>query len=268
MTRIGLITGSGTYELPGLSGARSTRVVTRFGDVEVNHGDWHGLEVLHIARHGVGHIRLSSAVNHRANVTALKALRADCVIGMTVCGAIDPMLQLGSLVIFDDLHFTANRLPDGSLCTLFDEIGAAERGHWVYHGSPFSPGLRELLAQAASAGGDVFQAGGVYGHVDGPRFNTAVEIAQLAAAGVSAVSQTGGPEAVLCGEALLPFALVGYVTDYANGVKPDDPTSPEKLLELIGHARSAFLNLLESALPLISIGAGTIKPVGTVLRSG
>ena len=61
--------------------------------------------------------------------------------------------------------------------------------------------------------------GGCYGHVDGPRFNTRTEIRTLAAAGVTAVSQTGGPETVLSGEAEIPYALVGYATDYANGVR-------------------------------------------------
>ena len=61
--------------------------------------------------------------------------------------------------------------------------------------------------------------GGCYGHVDGPRFNTRAEIRGLAACGVTAVSQTAGPETVLCGEAELPYALLGFLTDYANGVK-------------------------------------------------
>ena len=74
--------------------------------------------------------------------------------------------------------------------------------------------------------------GGCYGHVDGPRFNTKAEIRGLAAAGVTAVSQTAGPETVLAGEAELPFALVGYATDYANGVQAE-PTPVERLLELI-----------------------------------
>ena len=69
--------------------------------------------------------------------------------------------------------------------------------------------------------------GGCYGHVDGPRFNTEAEIRGLAAAGVTAVSQTAGPETVLAGEAELPFALLGYATDYANGVQPE-PTPVER----------------------------------------
>ena len=68
----------------------------------------------------------------------------------------------------------------------------------------------------------------------GPRFNTPTEIAQLAGCGVVAVSQTGGPETVLCGELELPFALVGFVTDYANEVVPGEPTPVSTLIELMG----------------------------------
>jgi purine nucleoside phosphorylase len=264
--RVGIITGSGTYALPGFE-ATPVLTSTRFGEVEVNEGEWGGAEVLHIARHGAGHARLSSSVNHRANITALKQRGADCVIGLTVCGAVDPSLELGSLVIFDDLHFSANRLPDGSLCTLFDEVGAPERGHWVFHGGPFSERLSALLTQGALAAGAKFQTGGTYGHVDGPRFNTPAEIAALAASGVSVVSQTGGPETVLCGEAELPFALVGYVTDYANEVKPGDPTSVPLLIELIERARGVFVELLRQTLPLIAGSQAPIEPVGTVLRA-
>ena len=78
--------------------------------------------------------------------------------------------------------------------------------------------------------------GGCYGHVDGPRFNTRAEIRMLQAAGVTAVSQTAGPETVLCGEAELPYALLGYATDYANGVTPE-PTPVEELVRLIGAQR-------------------------------
>ena len=78
---------------------------------------------------------------------------------------------------------------------------------------------RSLCARLSQAGHPA-RAGGTYGYVDGPRFNTPTEIAQLAACGVTCVSQTAGPETVLCGELELPFALMGFVTDYANDVKP------------------------------------------------
>jgi purine nucleoside phosphorylase len=264
--RIGIITGSGTYSLPGFDGAEAVLVTTPFGDVEVSEGEWYGVEVAHIARHGSGHARLSNTVNHRGNVWALRELGVGCAIGLTACGAVDPDLELGSLVIFDDLYFAGNRLPDGSLCTFFDAVGDPRRGHWVLHGGPYSDGLVEVLTTAALDAGLTFQAGGVYGHVDGPRFNTPVEIAQLAACGVSAVSQTGGPETVLCGELELPFALVGFVTDYANDVVPGEPTPVTTLVELIGRSPGVFAALLRQALPAVVAAEVAPEPAGTVLR--
>src|SRR2546423_1804872 len=100
----------------------------------------------------------------------------------------------------------------------------------------------------AEGRGVTVREGGGYGHVDGPRFNTRVEIAALRAAGVTAVSQTGGPETVLCGEAELPYALMGYATDYANGIAAE-PTPAEEMIRLMGESTGTFAAVLLAALP-------------------
>ncbi len=260
---VGIITGSGTYSLPGFE-PEVVELETPYGAVEVGQGEYAGATVLHISRHGRGHARLSSAVNHRGNVWALRELGAHAAIGCTVCGAVDPSLALGSLIVFDDLHFIANRLGDGALCTFYDQPGDPERGHWILHGGPFSAQLRAALLQAAAQAGHEARDGGCYGHVDGPRFNTPSEIAQLAAAGVVAVSQTAGPETVLCGELELPYALVGFATDYANEAVPGEPTPVVQLLELMAASPATFAEVLQAAIPLIAAG----RPVaaGTMFR--
>jgi purine nucleoside phosphorylase len=261
---IGILTGSGTYALPGFAGSGPEPVATDWGEALVSRGEWAGVEVLHISRHGAGHPRLSNHVTHRANIAALKALGARGVLAVTVCGAVDPATELGSLVCFDDLHFLSNRLPDGDLCTFYTEPGAVERGHWIYEG-PFSGELRAaLLAGAASVGVEV-RDGGCYGHVDGPRFNTRAEIRGLAACGVTAVSQTAGPETVLCGELELPYALLGYLTDYANGVQ-DEPTPVETLIEMMAASTDVFARVLQAALPRAA--AAEPAPPGIVYRFG
>jgi len=257
--RIGIITGSGTYALPGLGAGDRRAVETEHGTAEVAVGALDGVEVLHIARHGDGHARLSSQVDHRANIAALRDLGADAILAVTVCGALDLDLPLGSLVVFDDLHFPANRLADGSICSLHTEPGAPGRGHWIFD-APFSPELRAALYSAARAGGHPVRDGGVYGHVDGPRFNTRTEIAQLQVAGVTAVSQTAGPETVLAGEAKIPYALLGYATDYANGV-PEVPTPVETLIELVGASSTVFSDTLSRALPAVA-ALGTVPVNG------
>jgi purine nucleoside phosphorylase len=263
---VAIITGSGTHSLPGWQLAQAEPVQTPYGSVDVSRGELDGVDVLHVSRHGAGHLRLSNQVSHLADIWALHELGASAVIGCTACGAVDPSLALGSLVVFDDLHFTSNRLPDGSLCTFFREPGDGRRGHWILHGGPFSDGVRAALLAGAADSGTSARDGGVYGHVDGPRFNTPSEIAQLAACGVTAVSQTGGPETVLCGELELPFALIGFVTDYANEVVPGEPTPVSTLGELMAASPAVFAAVLEVAVRRLDAEPPT--PAGTMFRIG
>jgi 5'-methylthioadenosine phosphorylase len=249
--RIGIITGSGTYALPALDASAPAAVATPFGEALVSEGRVAQADVLHVARHGEGHRRLSSSVSHQANIWALRERGAEAILAATVCGSLDPDLELGTLIVFDDLHFPANRLPDGSLCTLHTEPGAPGRGHWIFD-KPFSEPLRGVLLDAAREAGWAVRDGGCYGHVDGPRFNTQTEIRMLMRAGVTAVSQTAGPETVLAGEAKVPYALLGYATDYANGVKPEAPTPVEELIRLIAASTETFARTLAAALPRVT----------------
>src|SRR4051795_3629236 len=260
--RVGVLTGTGTYALEGAQGAPEV-VSTRWGDALVARSRAsNDVEVLHIARHEEGHQRLSNHVRHRPNIAALKELGADCVMAVTVCGAVDRSVPLGSLVVFDDLHFLANRLSGGELCTFYDAAGDAERGHWIFE-QPFSKDLRRVLLDACVEAGVPARDGGVYGHVDGPRFNTRAEIRSLALAGVTAVSQTAGPETVLCGEAELPYALLGYATDYANGVS-EEPTPVEELVRLIAASKDVFGDVLDRVLS--RLGSAALEPSGVIYR--
>jgi purine nucleoside phosphorylase len=259
---IAIITGSGTYALPGFESSQAELVSTDWGDATVSRGVFAGTEVLHVSRHGEGHRRLSNLVTHRANIAALASLGADAVIAVTVCGAVDPAVELGSLACFDDLHFLANRLGDGELCTFYSEPGDRRRGHWIFE-RPFSGPLRQALLEGAREAAVEVRDGGVYGHVDGPRFNTRAEIRGLAACGVTHVSQTGGPEAVLCGEAELPYALLGYATDYANGVT-EEPTPVQTLIDMMAASTATFAAVLASAVPRAA--GADLAPTGTVYR--
>jgi purine nucleoside phosphorylase len=260
--RIGILTGSGTYSLAALQDGERSLAETRFGDVQLTVGRMGEAEVIHISRHGEGHSRLSSHVNHRANVLAFKQMGVEAVIGVTVCGAVDRSIELGSMVVFDDLYFPSNRLPDGSLCSLHSEPVMAGRGHWIYE-LPFCETVRQALLKGSVAAGFTARDGGCYGHVDGPRFNTRSEIRMLANCGVSAVSQTAGAETVLCGEAELPYGLIGYATDYANGVLTT-PTSVAELTRLMSGSTSVLSAVLEACLPLLV--DLQIEPTGTNLR--
>ena len=264
--RIGIITGSGTYALPGFAADQAQEAATEFGPVTLTHGELAGAEVVHVSRHLPGHARLSNHVTHQANISALRNAGVDAILAVTVCGAVDASVPLGTLIAFDDLHFLSNRLPDGSLCTLHTEAGRPGRAHWVY-GGPFSPELRAALLAGAADGGYEVRDGGVYGHVDGPRFNTAAEIRSLSSVGVTAVSQTGGPETVLAGEAGIPYALLGYATDYANGVH-DEATPVEELVRLIEASKAVLASTLTAAVAGLVTGPSALPPVGSQIVMG
>lgn len=259
---IGLISGSGTDIWPGIDAATSKEIRTDHGSVECATGRVGRVDVVHVSRHGPSHKRLSNHVEHRANLSALIQLRVDAVIAFTVCGAVDPALPLGATVVFDDMYFPSNRLPDGSLCTWHDRPAATGRGHWIFE-RPFSDALRNALIGAGRQVGVPVVSTGCYGHVDGPRFNSRAEIAALSRAGVTAVSQTAGPEAVLAGEAGVAYALVGFVTDYANGVS--EQTEPVSgLIARIAQSTAVLASLVEAALPLLS--GVDLAPAGIVHR--
>jgi purine nucleoside phosphorylase len=240
--RVGVITGTGTYELPDLAAE--------------------GIEIVHVSRHEAGHRRLSNHVDHLGNVERLRTAGVDAIVAVTVCGAVDPTVPLGSLIVFDDLHFLANRFADGRICTLYDTPGDPQRGHWIYE-RPFADGVRQALLEGSREAGVPARDGGCYGHVDGPRFNTRSEIRSLALAGVTAVSQTAGPETVLAGEAEIPYALIGYATDYANGVS-EEPTPVDELLRLIGASGEVFTSVLARALPRLA--SADLAPPGVIYR--
>jgi purine nucleoside phosphorylase len=240
--KVGVITGTGTYALPDLEPA--------------------GIEVVHVSRHEAGHRRLSNHVDHRANIRWLRDQGVEAIVAVTVCGAVDPSVPLGSLIVFDDLHFLTNRFADGSVCTLYETPGEVERGHWIYE-RPFADGVRAALLAGAREADVPARDSGCYGHVDGPRFNTRAEIRSLALAGVTAVSQTAGPETVLAGEAEIPYALIGYATDYANGVT-EEPTPVDELIRLIGASGATFSAVLAKALPLLA--DADLTPPGTIYR--
>lgn len=148
--------------------------------------------------------------------------------------------------------------------TWFDTPGQPGRGHWVLDAGPFSEALRRTVLAAARATHDQVVDGGTYGHVDGPRFNTRAEVRALATAGVTAVSQTAGPEAVLAGEAELPMALVGYVTDYANGIA-QTPEPVSALVERMAASTGVFATLAAHTLHTLS-HLDAVPPAGFVHR--
>jgi 5'-methylthioadenosine phosphorylase len=239
MIDIGIITGSGIYRLTG--NLELHPVETRFGEADVavtEVGPW---TVGAISRHGVGHHHLPHTVPHQANLSALKHLGARAVLATTAVGMVDPGIPLGQPILFDDLFFPENLLPTGAACTIFTEPGEPSRGHLIQD-EPFAPRLRRKMELAAASLGLEVTVGGVYAHTNGPRFETKSEIRWLNSVGVTAVSQTCGPEVVLTGELELPYVLVGFPVNYATGIAK--PESEQELSYLLGLSAKILTRLV------------------------
>lgn len=237
MVDLAVISGSGFYDFPGLEDEEERKVRTRFGETTLRVGLLKGRKIAFLVRHGKGHAILPNTINYRANLLALKELGAKAIVGTTVCGVLKPSLPLARLVVFSDIFFPDNRLPGGEACSMYDRVGEKTKGHYIFD-SPFSEEMREQLIAASE--NPITEA--VYAHACGPRFNTKAEVRMLAAY-ADFVSQTAGPEAVLSGELEIPYALLGFGVDYANGVT-EVPTPVEVLSENLKNSKSLFLSVL------------------------
>lgn len=240
--KIGIISGSGFYEYPELEDIEKIQVNTPFGIANILKGTIKDKIVYYINRHGDKHEILSHQVNYRANIFALKKLEVSYILATSVTGVAQANLDLGKLFIFDDLYFLENRLPNGEICSIFSEIAQKDRGHLIFS-TPFSNSLRNAIIESVNKLNYDFYDKGTYAHVNGPRFNSKTEIKALTQLGVSALSQTAGPEIVLAGELEIPYQLIGFGIDYANGVK-EEATSVDELNGNIVKSNVVLRNLM------------------------
>jgi 5'-methylthioadenosine phosphorylase len=246
MIDLAIISGTGFYDFPGLEKEEALTIETRYGAASIVKGAVEGKKIAFIARHGKGHGILPNMINHRANLAALKELGAKAIVATTVCGVLNPSIPLAKLAVFDDLYFPDNRLPDGEACTVYEKRGEKSRGHYIFD-KPFSGELRkQLIAAAGEPLTDV-----VYAHANGPRFNTRSEIKMLGNY-ASFVSQTAGPEVVLAGELEIPYALLGFGVDYANGVKRE-PTPVEELRDNLKKSKMVFTKVIRKLIKKYSV---------------
>lgn len=238
MVEVSIISGSGFYDFPDIQEQEDKQLETKFGEVTLVTGMAYGHRIAFLARHGSDHSLLPNKINYRANLVGLKNLGVKALILTSICGVLNPDIPLTRLFVFDDMYFPENRLPNGDLCTVFNEIGEMGRGHYMF-GQPFSETIRNMLIAAA----DEPIPHGVYAHVNGPRFNSRPEI-QMLQDYAMCVSQTAGPEIVLAGELGIPCALLGFGVDYANGVAAN-PTPVEVLLANMELSKKAFIKTIK-----------------------
>jgi 5'-methylthioadenosine phosphorylase len=205
---IGLIGGSGLYDIPGLAGREWRRVESPWGEAsdEILHGSLAGVEVRFLPRHGRGHPTPPSRLDYRANIDAMK--RAGCteIISLSAVGSLKEELPPGHFIIVDqfiDRTFARDKS--------FFETGCV--GH-VSVAHPVCPRLGDALEASARRLGLPVTRGGTYLVMEGPQFSTRAESLLYRQWGCSVIGMTNMPEAKLAREAELCYATVAMVTDF------------------------------------------------------
>ncbi|WP_227368161.1 S-methyl-5'-thioinosine phosphorylase [Halomonas sp. M20] len=220
---LAIIGGTGLTEMTGLEVIRRHSVETPLGAAStgVLQGTLEGRGILFLARHGHPHKLPPHRINYRANLWALKQAGATRIVGINAVGSIDPTLQPGALVIPNQLiDYTTGRES-----TYFD--GRFRPLKHIDFSWPYDNSLRNTLVAAGRQAGETIENGGIYGCTQGPRLETAAEIARMARDGCGLVGMTGMPEAVLARELMLPYACLALVVNPAAGVTEAEITMSE-----------------------------------------
>jgi len=210
MTRstLGIIGGSGIYDLPGLEHAREARIESPWGEpsAALRIGEIAGLPVVFLSRHDRGHRLSPSDINYRANIDVLKRAGVTDLVSLSACGSFKEELPPGTFVLVDQFVDRTHRRESSF-------FGKGCVGH-VSMAHPVSPRLRLHLAAAAEAEGIAVARGGTYVCMEGPQFSTLAESLTYKSLGYSVVGMTNMPEAKLAREAEICYATVAMVTDF------------------------------------------------------
>lgn len=244
---IAIIGGSSLSQLPGLAVSHRQVARTPYGapSCALTFGQLAGRSVVFLARHGHGHMHAPHEINYRANLWALKSQQVRHVLAIGSVGGIHPGLAPGALAVPDQLlDYTWGRKH-----TFFD--GPEAPVVHVDFTLPYSGALRQsLLDGARHAGVDLFD-GGVYATTQGPRLETAAEIARLRRDGADMVGMTGMPEAALARELEMDYACLAVVANHAAGCGDSigriDFTAAGVVM---GEAMDKVARVLEAALAL------------------
>jgi 5'-methylthioadenosine phosphorylase len=205
---LGIIGGSGIYDLPGLEKARQTKIESPWGEpsAPLRIGEIAGLPVVFLSRHDEGHRLSPSDINYRANIDVLKRAGVTDLVSLSACGSFKQELPSGTFVLVDQfVDRTFNRASSffGKGC-----VAHVSMAH------PVSPRLQERIAAAAGAEGIELVRGGTYVCIEGPQFSTLAESMTYKSLDYSVIGMTNLPEAKLAREAELCYATVAMVTDF------------------------------------------------------
>lgn len=225
---IGVIGGSGLYEMEGLTDLRSVAVETPFGapSDEFITGVLDGVKMVFLPRHGKGHRLLPSEVNFRANIYGMKKLGVTRVISVSAVGSMKEEIVPGHIVIPDQFIDRTNATRNNTF------FGQGVVAH-VQFADPVCTELSGNLAEAALAAGATVHRGGTYICMEGPAFSTRAESHMYRSFGVSVIGMTNIPEAKLAREAELCYGVIALATDYDCWHESHDDVSVDAVLAII-----------------------------------
>jgi 5'-methylthioadenosine phosphorylase len=227
---IGVIGGSGLYNMPGLTDIETRALDTPFGKPSANVviGTLRGKRVAFLPRHGVGHVYTPSTVPYQANICALKMLGVKQIIAVNACGSLREDYAPGHIVLPDQL-FDHTR---GARPRTFFDTGLVAH---VSVADPFCAHLNGVTADAVEAVGGTVHRGGAYIIIEGTRFSTRGESEIFRQWGVSIIGMTTAPEAFLAREAEMCYVTMSHVTDYDVWHVSEEAVTVEKVIATMQH---------------------------------
>jgi 5'-methylthioadenosine phosphorylase len=224
---LGIIGGSGVYDLPGLANVVERRIASPWGEpsAALRIGDIAGLPVVFLPRHGNGHRLSPSDIDYRANIDVLKRAGVTDLVSLSACGSFKDNLPPGTFVLVDQFVDRTH----GRAASFFGKGCVAH----VSMAHPVSPRLRIHLAEAAEAEGIAIARGGTYVCMEGPQFSTLAESLTYKQLGYAVIGMTNMPEAKLAREAEICYATVAMVTDFDCWHPDHDAVTVQDIIKVL-----------------------------------
>lgn len=247
MTTIGVIGGSGLYEIEGLTHIEEVKVETPFGDPSDAFitGELEGVKMVFLPRHGRGHRYLPSEVPYRANIYGMKKLGVQRIISVSAVGSMKEEIVPGHIVIPDQFF---DRTQGKRASTFF---GNGVTGH-VQFADPVCSELSGVLFDAGQSAGATVHKGGTYICIEGPNFSTRAESMIYRSWGVDIIGMTNIPEARLAREAEICYGTVALATDYDCWHDGHDDVTVEAVLEIIRQNVATARDIIKQAVLALS----------------
>lgn len=244
MAKIGIIGGSGLYEIEGMQNVKETTIDTPFGSPSDNFitGTLEGVEVVFLARHGRGHCVSPSELNYRANIYGMKILGVEAIVSVSACGSLKEEMKPLDFVVPDQFVDRTNKTRESSFFT--DGIV----GH-VAFADPFAEELREILIDSAKETGATVHPKGTYIVIEGPQFSTKAESNLYRSWGMDIIGMTNLTEAKLAREAEISYATLAAITDYDCWHESHDTVTVEMIIEYLQKNAGQAKKILKAAIP-------------------